>query len=152
LVLVQAVPYWGAEQLLYLNVQAVLILKPFKVFGRRLIDLQSPCPRKTFLTVTKGVGRNRGSMSGTQWGSIGGKIAHQVVERFAVEKSLNAADDEMLRSALRGDTLFELVCLGLSTPDDMTAAINKGRDAARTVRDDVQIRELLEGGDWRVES
>jgi hypothetical protein len=154
-ILVQAVPRFGTDLILYLNVQAVLLLRPFHAFGRRQIDFSSNCARMSYLAVTKAarVTRPRNEL---HWGSIGGFVAEDVFLYLAGLGDIPAEPPNgILRNALTARTIATLVLLHLSRENgllEVQDALSKGFDTLRSVGASPALQALLKAGPWERQS
>lgn len=148
--LVQAVPRRGSDLILYLNVQAVLLLRPFQAFGRRQIDFSSGCARKSYLAVAKAARgiRLRGDLN---WGSVGGFVAEDVflyLSQFG-DRPAGVAPDHLLSNALTPLTIAVLVMLHFAKgPTEVQSALGKGRDTLRSVAASPALQAILRSGPW----
>ena len=154
-VLVQAVPKMGEfreDPTLFLNVSSILLLRPHQLFGRRLIDFASRCPRRTFLAVAKGVGRNRVTVRNS--GSVGGQISHDWVSAYALNRTSAFDQDGVhLVDALSDDTLMALVWMGLTSDTDFSIAVARGNKARLLATEKSIVDNLLARDQgWTVES
>src|SRR5205807_928892 len=111
---------------LFLNVAAILIVRPFQLFGRRQVDFRSPCPRKSYLAVAKGV--RRGGPGSATWGSVGGGVAEDVFLHLAGLPAVPAGpEDRVVAAALSATTIGALAFFGLANRADLGSALGKGR-------------------------
>jgi hypothetical protein len=156
--LVQAVPRRGirdGETVLYLNVPAIAILRPSQLLGRRLVDFSSPCSRRTYLTITKAVGRKRGN-TGYRSAIVGGHLGHDLVSACAVgELTKKATKAKDLISSISDDTLIQLAWLALASENatELAVACNRGLRSMELAFDSKQIQNVLASdNDWVSES
>jgi hypothetical protein len=155
IVTVQAVPRWSeTTKVLYLNVEAIFLVRPWRNFGRREIDYSANCSRKHYLAVTKGARAESEAPRLLTMHGLAGEVAHDIIETAAHD--LNAAlagDDEFIRKSLSPALLLRLVVLGLSDPTALASALARGTDALKTLRQSAALTSLLKsGGPWYSES
>ncbi|KFE70256.1 hypothetical protein [Hyalangium minutum] len=149
--LVQAEPRHSSDGELFLNVQAILLLRPFQTFGRIQVDYESRCARKSYLSVTKGVGTKPPDT--LHMGSVGGMVAHEVFSRLAQQENRRAdTPEEIFAHALGSETVGSLVFLGLKSPEDMKAALRPGLDVQEVITRSEALRRFLASDQWAPES
>lgn len=150
-VLVQAVPRFGAGGL-YLNVPHVMIVRPFQTFGRTQIDSVTSCPRKSYLTLLKGVSRKRHAEPLTG-ASLGGELAHEVFAHAAVSRDNAPANaDDFLCRSMSERVLARLVHVGRRDPSAIRFAVERARSTLVLLRSTRAVRDLLEADEWSPES
>jgi hypothetical protein len=154
LVALQGTPRWSNKRgALYLNVEAILIIRPWITFGRRQVDYSAKCSRKHFLAVAKGV-RARAATKSLTWQSLAGSVAHDLME--ASVNDLSAAqrrDDTFLRHALAPATVARLFALGVVDASAMISAVSRGINSLEILQRSAAVLSLLQqGGPWQIES
>lgn len=154
LVTLQGAPRWSQKRgALYLNVEAILIARPWTTFGRRQVDYSAKCNRKHFLAVVKGV-RQHGAAQSLSWQSLAGSIAHDLIE--AAASDLTAAqkrDDGFIRRALAPKTVVRLLTMGIGDTSAMVSAITRGIGSLEILQRSAAVLALLQqGGPWQIES
>lgn len=155
--LVQAVPKWssrpdGDGRVLFLNVQAILLLRPFFMVGRRQVDFNHPCPRKAYLHYTKAP-NTRGSSQ--HWGSVGGIVAHEIVESLARGQTvIESSDDDIFMESVTAETKQRLVLLCLMGEEQhLKSAVKMGFHALGSIRNVPPLSDfLLATTNWDTES
>jgi hypothetical protein len=152
-VLVQAVPRFG-EGGLYLNVPHVIIVRPFRAFGRAQIDFESRCARKSYLSIIKGVGRDAQGWQRMHGGSLGGQLAHEVFALAAVEGiPPDDSDDTTLCRAISGRTLVQTVYAGRGDPVATVRTVMQiATRSLGVLRSSGAIAALLATDRWEPES
>jgi len=146
-VLVQAVPRRGLAGL-WLNVESILIIRPHRVFGRTQIDFEDPCPRRSYLSVVKGVkGNRRNSLS---WGSVKGNVVHDLFSHWATHPG--TLEDPEPKDPFSHNTLLDLLHLGIVAPEAIQEILRAGDTLRRTVLASPTLRGILQQGPWEAES
>ncbi len=150
-VLVQAVPRFGAGGL-YLNVPHVMIVRPFQTFGRTQIDSANPCPRRSYLTLVKGVTRKR-CIEPLSGASLGGELAHEAFALAAVSGDTDPANaDEFLCRSISERSLTRLVHVGRRDPTAIRSAVERARSTLKLLGATPAARDLLAADEWSPES
>ena len=153
-VMVQAVPGRSiGRQALYLNVEAILLARPWRTFGRRQVDYAARCSRKHYLAVAKGVRVQSEQPHFLTIPGLAGEIAHNLIEAAAGQlgDALSSVD-KFVRRALRPLTVLRLVVLGVVDPPALATAVARGSGALSVLRGSASLTALLtEGGPWRSE-
>lgn len=151
LALVQAEPRHASNGDLFLNVQTILLLRPFQTFGRTQVDFESRCGRKSYLTTAKGVStRPAGTLHA---GNAGGQVAHDVFSHLAQDGARQGAPPEsILAEALGVETVGSLVFLGLKSLEDMKAALRPGLEVQEVIARSNELRQFLQSDQWAPES
>jgi hypothetical protein len=111
---------------LYLNVEAILLARPWTTFGRRQVDYAAGCSRKHYLAIVKGVREHSRALRPITWQSLAGSVAHDLIEGAA--SNLEAAqrrDDAFIRRALMPATIARLLALGVADSSAMISAISR---------------------------
>jgi hypothetical protein len=155
LALVQANPGIGAESRLYLNVPAILIVRPFVAFGRREVDFGTRCARRTFLYLAKGVGRrhDRDEDSGPRAASVAGQILHDVVSIWAEHpRKRQRPIEELFDSELPPERITQLVLLGLQANGVIRQALTRARTNLQAAVESKAVQALLDSDHWVAES
>ena len=152
---VQASPRWSTSRSgLYLNIEAILILRPWRTFGRRQVDYASRCSRKHFLAVAKGARTHDKDLDPVTWQSLAGQVAHDLIEAAAndLDTALSRSD-AFIRASITPGTLVRLLALGVSDPSAMISALTRGIGSLDVLQRSAALTELLRhGGPWQVES
>ena len=147
--LIQAFPKHGirnGENVLYLNVPTVVIVRPNLLFGRTIIDFASKCERRTYLSIAKAVRQHGKHPTGYSSSIVGGKLGHDLVSAYAVENLANKSQlDTQLLDHISDETLTSLVWLGLCSDSnsDISVAWNRGIKSLRTVQNSKKINDLF---------
>jgi hypothetical protein len=153
-VMVQAVPRWSIVRGgLYLNVEAILLVRPWRTFGRRQVDYAARCGRKHYLAIAKGVRAEPEQPRLLTVPGMAGEIAHDLIEAAAQDPAEALSGGEaFVRRALRPATVLRLVVLGVVDPPALGAAVARGAGALEVLRGSASLTALLrEGGPWRSE-
>jgi hypothetical protein len=153
--LVQAEPRFSeAQQRLFLNVEAILLVRPWRTFGRRQIDFAAGCSRKHYLSVVKGVRTGSAPRFIPSWQSLAGHVAHDLIEAAALD--LPAAlqrDDKFWREALSPTTALRLVAAGAVNLSVAVTAMQRGLRALDVLVRSPALRDLLQSsGPWMTET
>jgi hypothetical protein len=154
LVTLQGSPRWSTKRgALYLNVEAILIARPWTTFGRRQVDYSAKCSRKHFLAVVKGV-RLRNTPQSLSWQSLAGSVAHDLIEAAAIDLApAQRRDDSFVRNALAPTTLARLLTMGIADSSAMISAITRGIGSLEILHKSAAVLALLQqGGPWQIES
>src|SRR5262249_45157046 len=112
--LVQAEPKFSRnQQRLFLNVEAILLVRPWRTFGRRQIDFAAGCSRKHYLSLVKGVRIGTAPRFIPSWQSLAGLLAHDLIEAAASDPTAALhRDGAFLRAAVSPGTALRLVAAG----------------------------------------
>jgi hypothetical protein len=153
--LVQAEPrYSVSQQRLFLNIEAILLVRPWRTFGRRQIDFAAGCSRKHYLSVVKGVRAAATPQLLPTWQSLAGLVAHDLIE--AAASDLPAAlrrDEAFLRKALSPATSIRLVAAGAVNLSISVTAMQRGLRALEVLARSPALTDLLRvGGPWLTET
>src|SRR5262245_39290412 len=104
--LVQGEPKFSRGQgRLFINIETILLVRPWRTFGRRQIDYAAGCARKHYLSLMKGVRTNSAPRLLPSWQSLAGQVAHDLIG--AASQDLSSAldrDDAFLRKAISSNT------------------------------------------------
>lgn len=152
---VQAVPRFSeSRQALYLNVEAVFLLRPWRTFGRRQVDFSSGCARKHYLSVAKGARARHDVAEPQSWQSLAGMIAHDLIEAAALDPRPDRwATAGFAAAALSPETAVGLLALGMAEESALISALVRGTGALSVLRGSAELTALLEsGGPWQRES
>jgi hypothetical protein len=153
--LVQAEPHFSmTQQRLFLNVEAILLVRPWRHFGRRQIDFAAGCARKHYLSLAKGVRIGSSPRVQPTWQSLAGQVAHDLIE--AAAKNLPMAlqrDGAFISSALSPTTAMRLVAAGAVNLSVAVTAMARGLRALDVLGRSAALTDLLRvGGPWVAET
>jgi hypothetical protein len=154
-VMVQAVPRWSPGRGgLYLNVETILLVRPWRTFGRRQVDYAAHCGRKHYLAIAKGVRAEPEQPRLLTVPGMAGEIAHDLIEAAAQDPAeALSAGEAFVRRALRPTTVLRLVVLGVVDPPALGTTVARGTGALGVLRGSASLTALLkEGGPWRCEA
>lgn len=155
LALVQAHPGIGDEGRLYLNVPAVLIVRPFLTFGRRQIDFSSDCARNSYLHLAKGArhhGDDRQSNTFLTY-SVAGELVHDIVSRWAESPEFRGEKlEELSPDTLHPGRITDLVLLGVGSEDAIGQTLGMALQHLRVAAKSREVSALLDSDQWVAES
>jgi hypothetical protein len=147
LVLVQAVPLRSPGRGLFLNVEAIIIVRPHRLFGRAQVDIRAQCARRAYLAVSKAARHRRAAPM--HYHSVVGRLAHALFSAWACHGFDPTLRDELVVDAT---TLLDLVYLGLKSVDEFRSAVVQGERLRSRVTSSPVLANVLAQGPWEPES